>query len=90
MQAGTFVFAHLLYCDLEASQCIQSGGQLSPSSGSAAQLWSRAQKGAALTLCLAGAMLYSSAPDWSGGKATPRPTKDPPRSLENPQEVLAT
>lgn len=48
-QAGIFVFSHLIYCRVDASECIDSGD--TP--------WARMQKSVAFVCCCAGVAIYA-------------------------------
>ena len=51
-QAGVFLFAHILYCDVDPTECIYNNGQQTTT-------WSRMQKSVAFLACCGGVVTYS-------------------------------
>ena len=51
-QAGVFLFAHILYCDVDPTECIYNNGQQTTA-------WSRMQKSVAFLACCGGVVTYS-------------------------------
>ena len=64
-QAGTFVLAHLLFCDVDPTECLWNnarggdGGGGDGRAGAPPTLWSRWQKSAALASCCLGVAMFS-------------------------------
>lgn len=52
-QAGVFVVAHLLFCRVDPTECLWNNGRGEQT------LWSKLQKSAALSCCVAGVVLYT-------------------------------